>query len=120
MLRGGDVLVATHAGPFADLDRTYAVLGAAANELGIATDGAIRELYVVGPDVTDDPMRLRTEVCWPIAVGDCAAPRAANSMLTGAVATVSAVTAAGFDVDAMVDDLARLVNVESPSTTSSP
>lgn len=63
---GGDVLVATHAGPFEDLDRTYAVLGAAANELGIAGDGAIRELYVVGPDVTDDPLRFRTEVCWPI------------------------------------------------------
>ena len=41
---GGDVLVATHAGPFADLDRTYAVLGAAANELGISGDGAIREV----------------------------------------------------------------------------
>ena len=63
---GGDVLVATHAGPFADLDRTYAVLGAAANELGISGDGAIRELYIVGPDVTDDPLRFRTEVCWPI------------------------------------------------------
>jgi DNA-binding transcriptional MerR regulator len=67
VLPGGDVLVATHAGPFADLDRTYAVLGAAANELGIATDDAIRELYLVGPDVTDDPLCLRTEVCWPIA-----------------------------------------------------
>ena len=65
-LSGGDVLVATHAGPFTDLDRTYAVLGAAASELGIATDGAIRELYVVGPDVTDDPLRLRTDVCWPV------------------------------------------------------
>lgn len=63
---GGDVLVATHVGPFADLDRTYAVLGATASELGIAGDGAIRELYVVGPDVTDDPLRFRTEVCWPV------------------------------------------------------
>ena len=65
-MSGGDVLVATHVGPFADLDRTYAVLGATANELGIAGDGAIRELYVVGPDVTDDPLRFRTEVCWPV------------------------------------------------------
>lgn len=82
-LSGGDVLVATHAGPFADLDRTYAVLGAAANELGIATAGAIRELYVVGPDVTDDPLRFRTEVCWPIRGDD------AGSGQVG-VATVSA------------------------------
>ncbi len=66
---GGEVLVATHAGPFADLDRTYALLGAAANELGIAGDGAIRELYVVGPDVTADPLRFRTEVCWPLDGG---------------------------------------------------
>jgi DNA-binding transcriptional MerR regulator/effector-binding domain-containing protein len=62
----GEVLVATHHGPYADLDRTYAVLGAAANERGLAGDGAIRELYVVGPDATDDPQRFRTEVCWPI------------------------------------------------------
>ena len=65
-VRGGDVLVATHAGPFSDLDRTYAIVGAAANDLGIAGDGAIREVYVVGPEVTDDPLRFRTEVCWPI------------------------------------------------------
>jgi DNA-binding transcriptional MerR regulator len=65
-LPAGEVLVATHHGPYADLDRTYAVVGAAANELGLAGDGAIRELYVVGPDATGDPHRYRTEVCWPI------------------------------------------------------
>jgi DNA-binding transcriptional MerR regulator len=65
-IAGGEVLVATHAGPYADLDRTYAVLGAAANDLGIAADGPIRELYIVGPDVSDDPLRYRTEVCWPV------------------------------------------------------
>ena len=64
---GGDALVAVHAGPFADLDRTYAALGTAANELGVAADGAIREIYLVGPDQTADPLRFRTEVCWPIA-----------------------------------------------------
>ncbi|MGH8775420.1 MAG: MerR family transcriptional regulator [Jiangellaceae bacterium] len=66
---GGDVLVAMHVGPFEDLDRTYAVLGAAANERGIATDAAIRELYIVGPDATDDPQEFRTEICWPIIAG---------------------------------------------------
>jgi DNA-binding transcriptional MerR regulator len=65
-ITGGDVLVATHAGPYADLDRTYAVLGAAANDVGIAADGPIRELYIVGPDVTDDPLQYRTDVCWPV------------------------------------------------------
>jgi DNA-binding transcriptional MerR regulator/effector-binding domain-containing protein len=60
------VLVATHVGPFAELDRTYAALGAAAHVQGVATDGAIRELYVVGPNVTDDPQQFVTEVCWPV------------------------------------------------------
>jgi effector-binding domain-containing protein len=61
-----DVLVATHVGPFDDLDRTYAALGAAAHVQGVATEGAIRELYVVGPNVTDDPQSFVTEVCWPV------------------------------------------------------
>jgi DNA-binding transcriptional MerR regulator len=61
-----DVLVATHVGPFADLDRTYAALGAMAHVQGVATDGAIRELYVVGRDATDDPRQFVTEVCWPV------------------------------------------------------
>jgi hypothetical protein len=34
--------------------------------MGIAADGPIRELYIVGPDVTDDPLQYRTEVCWPV------------------------------------------------------
>jgi DNA-binding transcriptional MerR regulator len=65
-IAGCEVLVAEHAGPFADLDLTYATLGATANRLGIATDGAIREIYLVGPDQTADPLHYRTEVCWPI------------------------------------------------------
>lgn len=68
-IAGGEVLVALHTGPFADLDRTYAALGSAANDLGIAAHGAIREIYLVGPDQTSDPLRYRTEVCWPIEVG---------------------------------------------------
>lgn len=66
VVAGGEVLVTVHTGPFVDLDRTYAALGAAANDMGIAGDGAIRERYLVGPDQTSDPLAYRTEVCWPL------------------------------------------------------
>jgi DNA-binding transcriptional MerR regulator len=59
--------VALHTGPFADCDLTYGYLGAhvAAHEVGLREP--IREIYLVGPDVTDDPNQFQTEICWPIA-----------------------------------------------------
>jgi DNA-binding transcriptional MerR regulator len=54
----GEFAVMRHDGPFADLDRTYGVLGTIVAERGIGLSGAIREHY---PDET-------TEVCWPIAL----------------------------------------------------
>jgi effector-binding domain-containing protein len=61
-----ELVVAVHAGSFADLDRTYGALGAyvAAREIGI--DGPIREHYLVSPLDTEDESRYRTEVGWPV------------------------------------------------------
>ena len=63
------VAVATHEGPYTDLDMTYGQLGAQVNNLGISVDGAIRENYLVGPVHSQDPADWRTEVCWPVSDG---------------------------------------------------
>ncbi|MGK8521577.1 MerR family transcriptional regulator [Nocardia asteroides] len=59
--------VAVHDGPFDDFDRTYGALGSHVAEHDIALPEPIREMYLLGPDRTDDPATYRTEVCWPIA-----------------------------------------------------
>jgi DNA-binding transcriptional MerR regulator len=64
-LRGGPMAVTVHRGSFADLDRSYAELGAFVAERGIGTAGPIREHYVVGFLDTDDDDAMVTEVCWP-------------------------------------------------------
>jgi DNA-binding transcriptional MerR regulator/effector-binding domain-containing protein len=61
-----ELAVALHEGPFADLDQTYAALGAWVTERELGVDGPIREYYLVGPFDTDDEARHRTEVGWPI------------------------------------------------------
>ncbi|MFI5915352.1 MerR family transcriptional regulator [Dactylosporangium sp. NPDC051541] len=58
--------VAVHAGPFADCDLTYGALGAHVAANDEALPEPIVELYLVGPQHTDDPGRYRTEVCWPV------------------------------------------------------
>jgi DNA-binding transcriptional MerR regulator/effector-binding domain-containing protein len=65
-LPAGKFAVAVHAGTFDDFDRTYGALGSHVAEHCAVAPGPIRELYVVGPDLTADPDQLRTEVCWPI------------------------------------------------------
>ena len=55
-----------HAGPFTDFDRTYAALGTHVAEHETTAPGPIREVYLIGPDHTDEPGDFRTEVCWPI------------------------------------------------------
>ncbi|MEU6832230.1 MerR family transcriptional regulator [Nocardia beijingensis] len=59
--------VAVHDGPFVDFDRTYGALGSHVAEHDVALPEPIREMYLLGPDVSDDPATYRTEVCWPIA-----------------------------------------------------
>lgn len=65
LLPAVDVAVGTHAGPYADFDRTYGALGRHVNEHCGSSGAAIREVYVIGPDRTDDPDHYRTDVCWP-------------------------------------------------------
>jgi effector-binding domain-containing protein len=63
---GADLAVAVHAGPYAELDRTYGALGAHIAERGIGAAGPIREYYIVTPGDSPCPGDLRTEVCWPV------------------------------------------------------
>lgn len=65
LLPAVDVAVGVHAGPFVDLDRTYGALGRHVAEHCGSSGAPIREVYVIGPDRTDDPHQLRTDVCWP-------------------------------------------------------
>jgi DNA-binding transcriptional MerR regulator len=61
-----EVAVISHGGHYDDLEDTYRELGSWAATLGEPSDLAVRELYLVGPDDTDDPHQYRTEICWPI------------------------------------------------------
>jgi DNA-binding transcriptional MerR regulator len=63
---GSRYAVALHAGPFTDLDRTYAALGADVAAHGTGTDDPVREIYLITPGDVTDPAGLRTEVCWPL------------------------------------------------------
>ncbi len=60
--------IAVHAGPFDEIDRTYGALGSYVAEHDVAESEPIREVYLVGPNHTDDPSAFRTEVCWPITI----------------------------------------------------
>ncbi|MFD3511245.1 MerR family transcriptional regulator [Nocardia sp. NPDC058666] len=63
--------VAVHDGPFEDFDRTYGALGShVAEHDAVLPDEPVRERYLVGPDITDNPAEFRTEVCWPITEGE--------------------------------------------------
>lgn len=69
-LPGGRYAVAVHRGAYS-FDRTYAALGRALHDdshpLGVEpAAGAVREIYLVGPDKTHDPTQWITEVCWPV------------------------------------------------------
>jgi DNA-binding transcriptional MerR regulator len=63
---GGNYAVAVHAGPFVDVDRTYAALGSHVAGYGTAAPGPIREIYLVSPPEITDEAQYVTEVCWPI------------------------------------------------------
>ena len=59
--------VMVHGGPFGDMDQTYGELGTFVVERALGAEGPIREYYLVSEADTDDPSRLRTEVCWPVS-----------------------------------------------------
>jgi DNA-binding transcriptional MerR regulator/effector-binding domain-containing protein len=58
--------VAVHSGPFADCDITYGRLGGHVAEHDVALADPIVEVYLIGPDHTEDPNQYQTEICWPI------------------------------------------------------
>lgn len=61
-----EIAVLAHHGSYDNLADTYLELGGwvAANDE--PADLPVRELYLVGPEDTDDPDRFRTEICWPV------------------------------------------------------
>ena len=61
-----EVAVVEHLGDYDDLEDTYRDLGAWVATHGEPVDLPVRELYLVGPGDTDDPVEYRTEICWPI------------------------------------------------------
>lgn len=67
MIPGGRYAVAVHAGPYRDLDRSYAALGAHVAGHAVLAEGPIRERYLIGPPDVVDEAEFRTEICWPIA-----------------------------------------------------
>jgi len=59
--------VALHVGPYDDMTDAYGALGAWVTEHGRTVTGPLQELYLLGPDTTDDPSMWRTEVGWPVS-----------------------------------------------------
>ena len=67
-LPGGEVATYLHVGPYPDLGRAYQAVEAWFTKSARSPGGAPWESYVVGPDEVDqDPSRLETLVCWPLA-----------------------------------------------------
>jgi effector-binding domain-containing protein len=61
-----ELAVALHAGPFAEIDRTYGALGLHVAERSIGVAGPIREYYVVTVRDTPEEADHRIEVGWPV------------------------------------------------------
>ncbi len=66
VLEPGRYAVAVHTGPFADCDLTYGWLGRHVAAHDVARPDPIVEVYLAGPDHTNDPNQFQTEICWPI------------------------------------------------------
>jgi DNA-binding transcriptional MerR regulator len=62
----GEMAVAVHNGPHADVDRTYGALGTYVAEHAIGIEGPLRERYLVSRLDTSDASTWRTEIGWPI------------------------------------------------------
>ncbi|HEY0812680.1 MAG TPA: MerR family transcriptional regulator [Pseudonocardia sp.] len=61
-----ELAVIEHAGPPADIDRTYGALGTWVARHALTVDLPIREYYLVGRRDTPDSARWRTEIGWPV------------------------------------------------------
>ncbi|MFV2038732.1 MAG: MerR family transcriptional regulator [Acidimicrobiales bacterium] len=63
----GTFAVATHTGPFANLDCCYGPLGTFVAEHNRSAGAPFREYYVDTPTGVEDQSAFKTEVCWPVA-----------------------------------------------------
>ncbi len=66
-LPGGRAVLATHVGPYEDLDRTYAELLAWASAEGLTLAEGMWESYLSDPGAEPDPSTWRTLIVWPLA-----------------------------------------------------
>jgi len=66
VLPPAELAVIVHEGSHAGIDCSYGALAAHVAEREIAVDGPIRERYLVGRHDTNDEVRWRTEIGWPI------------------------------------------------------
>jgi len=58
--------VATHTGPFSNLDCSYGLLGTYVAENFVSRTAPFREDYIDTPADSEDQSAFRTEVCWPV------------------------------------------------------
>ena len=65
-LPGGKVASTLHAGPYEEFGEAYQALMLWINENGYRPAGPCREVYLVGPQMVDNPADYRTEVIFPI------------------------------------------------------
>ncbi|MDT0180345.1 GyrI-like domain-containing protein [Microbacterium sp. ARD31] len=63
-LPGGDVIEATHVGPYDTLGETYAAIERFLAERSLAPGEAMWESYLSDPGVEPDPAGWQTRVCW--------------------------------------------------------
>lgn len=68
---GGPAACTVHAGSYDELGPAYQALTAWIQERGHECGGPPREIYLVGPDKTDNPGEYRTEIVWPLAPTRC-------------------------------------------------
>lgn len=66
-LPGATVAVLTHHGGYDTIGGTYELLGRWIAEYAVPAEAQVREVYVVGPTESDDPVDFRTDICWPLA-----------------------------------------------------
>lgn len=65
-LPAGRFAIATHRGPYHDIDRVYGALGSHVAEHDSALDEPVREVYLTGPGEAVTAADYLTELCWPI------------------------------------------------------
>ena len=68
-LPGGEVVTATHVGPYDGLGDSYRRLAGWIGEQGRTPSSSMWEVYLTEPGPDVDPAGLRTQICWPLDDG---------------------------------------------------